>query len=617
MDRRSAALGILLALIAPLALRAQVPPPPWEQKPQPTPLGRPLELPPGATPAPSTAEQLLVETPFDAPAGFTGRSSVRPSTTAGQGFIPVEDRWRIGMQAWDRYGNNHPRLDDYPFAEGNVGNPFKQNVLKGDYPIIGQHTFLNLTATNQSVFEFRQIPTATTPFEVTQRPNSEEFFGRPNQFITQEFIKLSFDLFHGDAAFKPVDWRVKLTPVFNLNYLGVQELAVVNPDVTRGLNRTRTFLALEEWFAEAKLADLSADYDFASVRVGSQFFVSDFRGFIFSDTNRAVRLFGTRFSNRDQFNVFFSDQAEKDTNSGLNTFSDRHQNVFVANYYRQDFVFPGYTAQASLHYNDDQPSFKFDKNNFLVRPDAAGVFQPHSVRTVYLGYAGDGHIDRYNISHAYYWVVGRDSMNPIGNTAQRVNSHMAAIEVSYDRDWARFRTSFFYAMGDGDVNDGVARGFDAIFDNPNFAGGEFSFLQRQNLPLFGVQLNNRGSLIPNLRSSKIQGQANHVNPGLLLFNTGVDFDISPRFRVINNANFLMFDKTNPLEVFLFDGNVKREIGTDLSTGFEYRPLLNNNAIIVGGFSTLIPARGFKNLYDRFRDTARPLVSAFLEVTLTY
>ena len=43
----------------------------------------------------------------------------------------------------------------------------------------------------------------------------------------------------------------------------------------------------------------------------------------------------------------------------------------------QDFLFPGYTAQVSYHYNNDAPSFHFDRNGFLVRPDPAGVFTPH------------------------------------------------------------------------------------------------------------------------------------------------------------------------------------------------------------------------------------------------
>ena len=151
----------------------------------------------------------------------------------------------------------------------------------------------------------------------------------------------------------------------------------------------------------------------------------------------------------------------------------------------------------------------------------------------------------------------------------------------------------------GNPNNSHATGFDSILDNPNFAGGEFSFWQRQAIPLFGVNLVNRNSLIPDLRSIKIQSQANFVNPGLWLFNAGFDMDLTPKLRMINNANFLMFDKTNSLEVFLFDGHIDREIGVDLSTGFEYRPLLSNNVIFTLGVSTLLPGRGFKQLYNRF------------------
>src|SRR5262249_34398324 len=149
------------------------------------------------------------------------------------------------------------------------------------------------------------------------------------------------------------------------------------------------FSTLQEWFVEKKLADLSPNFDFVSVRLGSQPFVSDFRGFIFNDVNRAARLFGTTEANRNQFNLVYFDQQEKDTNSMLNTFSSRNQRILIGNFYRQDFIWPGYTAQASITYNHDDPSFKFDKNLFLVRPDPVGQFQPHGLNVVYLGWAGD------------------------------------------------------------------------------------------------------------------------------------------------------------------------------------------------------------------------------------
>ena len=594
-----------------------------------------MRQPPGIEPeAPVTPlapvapwDEAPVITPLQVPNGFSGRSGiVSPDQQSDDHFVPAPDRWRSGFPLWDRYGPDHnvlepcdPFEEDAPYVRGFRMNPYRQNVLKGDYPIVGQHTFFNFTGTSVSNIEFRQVPTPTTPFETTPDPGQENFFGDPDQFFFNQDLRLSFELFHGDAGFKPVDWRAKITPVFNINYLDVDELGVVSPDVRRGTHRYRQDQSIEEWFIEAKLADTSPYYDFTSMRVGSQPFVSDFRGFIFSDTNRAARLFGTRNANRDQFNLIVFDPLEKNTNSDLNSFAgDRDQTVAIANYYRQDFIWPGYTAQLSVHYDSDRgEGLVFDRNGFLVRPDPVGVFTPHEVEAVYLGWAGDGHINRFNISHAFYWALGHDDLNPLAGQEVDINAQMAAAEVSYDRDWMRFRTSVFWASGDDDISDDEGRGFDAIFDNPNFAGGEFSFWQRQSIKLLGVNLVDRFSLVPHLRSSKIEGQANFVNPGLFLLNFGADAEVTPRLRMIGNVNFLWFDDTAVIEQFVFQSGIDRHIGTDLSLGFENRPFLSDNLVLVAGVSSLIPGRGFEDIYNPFVGDVDALYATFLQVAATF
>ena len=114
-------------------------------------------------------------------------------------------------------------------------------------------TFFVFTATNQFLAEARQIPTATTPFESTTREGQIDFFGRSGQLLFNDFLALSFDLFQGDAAFKPMDWRLKVTPAFNFQRLAVQELGVVSPDVRKGRIRDRGWATLQEWFGEVKL----------------------------------------------------------------------------------------------------------------------------------------------------------------------------------------------------------------------------------------------------------------------------------------------------------------------------------------------------------------------------
>ena len=64
-------------------------------------------------------------------------------------------------------------------------------------------------------------------------------------------------MFHGNASFKPVDWRIRSTFIYNLNNLNADELAVINPDVRAGHSRFRQDFTPEEYFLEAKLADPS------------------------------------------------------------------------------------------------------------------------------------------------------------------------------------------------------------------------------------------------------------------------------------------------------------------------------------------------------------------------
>jgi hypothetical protein len=579
-------------------------------------LDRPLQTPPVTEGVPITVEEDFLY-PFFPPLGFTGPSSVVPSIEPTADFVPREDRWRIGFPEADRYGRGHAVPDDYPGEIGMLRDPFQQNFLKGDFPIMGQNTFFVFTGQNLMLHDFRQTPIATTPFESTKQPFQEEFFGNPDQYFLINFLSLSFDLFHGDAAFKQPDWRIKVTPVFNVNSININELAFVNPNVLKGTQRNRTFTSLQEYFFELKLADTSPHYDTLSVRTGSQFFNSDFRGFLFADTNRAIRFFGTANANRDQYNLAYFRQQEKDTNSALNTLDDRRQNIFIANYYHQDFIWPGNEITASIHYNNDPPQKKFDTNTFRVRPDNAGVFQPHGLDVVYLGVGSNGHIDRYNLTTQLYYAMGRDTQNPIGNTGQDISAAMAAVELSYDRDWARFRTSFFWSSGDRNPNNGHASGFDGIFESPNFAGGGFSYWQRNGIGLFSVNLTNRDSLFPALKSSKIQGQSNFVNPGLLLFNLGADADITPTLTAIFNTNFLWFESTKVLETFLFDGGIRNSIGTDISLGFEYRPLASNNVQFTLGLATLIPGAGFQALYNNKNDTVDPLLQFFFQSVLLY
>ena len=536
-------------------------------------------------------------------------------------YNAVPNRWALQQPDYRRY----QQKGEYLYSKPHWYDPFNRNRLKGDEPIsperLGQQVFLNLTASAESFFGGRRVP---SPSDVSSaRAGSSDFFGKGEQAFVDETLRFAFDLFHGDTSFKPADWRIRVTPEFSLNDLKVRELGIVGPDVRSGTNRFDNHLGLQEGFVEVKLHDLGPNYDFVSARAGIQQFNADFRGFLFVDEQPALRVFGNLHSDRIEYNAAYFQLLEKNTNSGLNTFERRHQQVVLGNVYLQDFFFPGYTAEFVGAWNKDDPSLHYDDNGFLVRPAPIGnvVNQSpgagpilHGIRVGYFGWLGSGHIRRVNLTHAFYQAVGEDTFNPIAGRRVTVNAQMAAAELSYDKDWMRYRVSAFYTSGDANPRDGRARGFDSIVDLPNFAGGLFSFWNREGIRLLGsgVLLTTPGSLIPSLRSSKEEGQANFVNPGIFLANAGADFEITPKLKGFANFNYLQFERTEPLEFLLFQSPIHHAIGEDAGIGVEYRPPLTENIVLTGGASALQPGQGFKDIY-----TGRTQFSLFGSAKFTF
>ena len=540
---------------------------------------------------------------------------------AGDVFATVPDRWALQQPEYRRYDAN----GEYLYMQPHWYDPFNRNRFKGDEPIwpslLGQQVFLDFTATSDTTFDARRVP---SPSDVSSaNPGSYAFFGHGEQGFVDQTLRFTFDLFHGDASFKPVDWRIRMTPEISLNDLNVRELGIVGPDVRSGTNRFDTHIGLQEAFGEVKLHDLGPNYDFISLRAGIQQFNADFRGFLFVDEQPAVRIFGDLHSDKIEYNAGYFQMLEKNTNSGLNTLERRHQQVILGNVYLQDFFFPGYTAEFVGAWNKDDPSIHYDDNGFLVRPAPAGkvINQnpgagpiPHGIRVGYFGWLGSGHIHRINITHAFYEALGEDTFNPIAARPVTVNAQLAAAELSYDRNWMRFRVSTFYTSGDANPRDGRARGFDSILDLDSFAGGLFSFWDREGFRLTGsgLLLTTPGSLIPSLRASKDEGQANFVNPGIFLANGGADFNITPKLKGFANINFLRFERTEPLEYILFQSPIRHNIGVDYGTGVTYRPPLSENIVLTGGAAMLTPGGGFRDIYG-----GKTLFSLFGSMKFTF
>ena len=511
-----------------------------------------------------------------------------PSPFLPRETVPIPDRWRL--------------TDQLKLVNQRWFDPYNPNELKGDRPIHGEDWFFNLSVISDTVFEPRRLPTPIGA-QSTQRPQSNDQFGYGKQSTFVENLIVSLSYLKGDTTFKPPEYEFRLVPVINYNYTPVKEVRVVNIDPRRGTTRRDGFVAIQEAFVDYEYRIVSERYDFDDMRVGIQPFISDFRGFLFQDQPIGVRFFGTRDNNQWQYNIGWFRRLEKDTNSGLNdiTRTPRHDDVFVGNLYRQDFMVPGFTMQGIVVYNRNHETAQqfLDDNGFQVRPAIMGDARPRSYDVVYLGTNGDGHFGRWNTTASLYWAIGHDDHNQISQRSANINAFFAAAEVSRDFDWLRVRGSLLYASGDKDPYDGKENGFDAILENPQFAGADTSFWIRQAVPLIGgggVALSGRNAVLPALRSSKDQGQSNFTNPGLLLVGIGVDADLAPRWRAIANVNQLWFNNTSSLSALRNQGDIDRGLGTDVSVAVQYRPLFIQNIVFNASAAVLIPGKGFKQLY---------------------
>ncbi|HKX21839.1 MAG TPA: hypothetical protein VJM81_01050 [Rhizorhapis sp.] len=514
--------------------------------------------------------------------------------------FPIPDRWRL--------------IESLGVVKERWFDPYHQNTLKGDrpidrakvpwLPIKGDDWFFIVNAVSDTVIEPRTFP-IPVGVQTTERPGSLDVFGKDASYVLSQTFIGGVALIKGSTAFKPPEIEYRLTLAYNINHVNVPERRVLSVKPSRPSHRTDHFLGVQEAFVDYHLRNSSDRYDFESIRVGIQPFQSDFRGFLFNDQQLGIRFFGNRDNNRFQFNLAAFWRLEKDTNSGLNSIvqSPRDDFVFLANLYRQDLPFPGLTSQLSAVYNRNREGneIEVDDNGFPVRPALLGDLRGRDYDVLYLGYNADGRIGRLNLTASLYGALGEDRNSFFTSEQAKIRAFFAAAELSYDHDWMRFRASGLYASGDGNPYDNVENGYDAIFENPIFAGADTSYWIRQTIPFAGggraVSVNGRNGILNSLRSSKEQGQSNFNNPGTILLGAGADFDLTPTLRLSGNANHLWFENTAVLQALRNEGSIPSDIGWDLSAAAIWRPKATQNLVFRLSAATLIAGDGFQDLFD--------------------
>jgi hypothetical protein len=537
--------------------------------------------------------------------------------------FPLPDRWRLSQAL----GVGHPER---------FFDPYNHNQFKGDRPICVRSTehvseeemtrrresqglkkcktprflnlseddwFLALTGVSDTVLEPRTFP-IPVGVQTTSRPGSIDVFGRSRSVVAAQTFLFGGSLIKGETTFMPphIEYRVLLA--LNASYVDVPERRVLNVKPSKKSHRTDHFLGVQELFVDYHLRNVSDRFDFDSVRVGIQPFQADFRGFLFNDLQMGIRFFGNRDNNRYQYNLAMFWRLEKDTNSGLNSVVQRPRDdwVFFANLYRQDFPVVGITSQvsATVNINREGNEVQIDDNGFPVRPALLGDLRGRDYDVAWLGYSMDGHFGRVNFTGSTYLALGKDKNSFFTSRPTNIRSFFAAGEASIDVDWARFRLSGLYASGDGNPYDNTETGFDAVFENPIFAGADTSYWIRQTIPFAGggraIAINSRNGVLNNLRSSKEEGQANFNNPGTILLGAGADFDITPKFRVSTNLNHLWFENTATLQALRVEGSIPKSIGWDASISTIWRPKAIQNVVFRASAAALKPGAGFKDLF---------------------
>lgn len=548
-------------------------------------------------PRAARAQDLSPQRPgHEAPAPPAPAPPVNPGALAPPGpdlpreSIPVPDRWRL--------------LKDLGLVRERWYDPYHPNPLKGDRPIHGDW-FLNLSLTADLALERRRVPapaSSAVPAPAGYAPSSQ-LVETPNLILGVTYAK-------GDTAFHPPDYRWRLT--------AVAHRADVNVEAGRGLDRSSRHVAVQNLYLDKHLRNVSYRYDFDSLRVGIQPVSADFRGWLWIENPFGVRLYGTRAGNVHQYNVGWFRPLAKDPESGLNDLAGglRRQDVLLANWYWQDSLAPGYTSEfVLLHDRDREPGGPFFDGTGLAAPPASlGTPSPRTTRVTYLGYNGDGHIGWLNLSVAAYGAVGRERNAAFVDRPSTIRAWFSAAELSRDLDWRRVRLSALYASGDHDPFDGRSGGFDAVRENPLFAGADASFWIRHAIPdgNGGAVLTDTHGVLASLRSRGEPGRPNFTNPGTVLLGLGTDLDLLPELRVSADANRLWFADTAVLEAARNRTGIGRGIGWDLSCAATWRPWMTQNVILRVSVAALIPEGGYRTLFGDAADYA-----TLTNVLLTY
>lgn len=132
---------------------------------------------PPPVPQEPTTSSTYRNLPSEPPPADTGEAKpLSPIPTDDQVFEAVPNRWNYDFPDYHRYPNF-----EVPYVNGHWFDPFNRNKLKGDEPVIGNQTFLDITVTSDTFADGRRLPTpsglgSASPGNLSSSDASGNFF---------------------------------------------------------------------------------------------------------------------------------------------------------------------------------------------------------------------------------------------------------------------------------------------------------------------------------------------------------------------------------------------------------------------------------------------------------
>jgi hypothetical protein len=482
---------------------------------------------------------------------------------------PSANRWRLLEPGGIGERPRNPLYD-----------PYTPNVAKGDYPLFGDKVFFSLTGVIDTFADFKRNLDYFSGGRFRNVPYHE------HNILGQITAVAFLEIFHGDTVFQPKDWALRLAPVMRFRC----------GDLNATDHGCGEYITLQEGFFELKLFEIGQTFDTTSGRIGIQGFNSDFFGLVYNDVQPGLRFFSEIARNQYKVNLAAFDRLNKEKLSALNELDKRREHqVAVLSLQWDDFLMPGFNILPSVLYSHDE---------------APAVVTPGDLDAWYFGLATNGRIGRFNVNSAFYYVTGKTARNTPNARRQDISAATAFAQAAYPIHWLNPRLAVAYATGDGNPGGSTARGFDSVFDNTAFGGGQFSYLFGEKIQLGGITVLRGNSVYPSLRGANATSQ--YVNPGAVAINPGIDLTLTPTTLFEANYNYVRFDDTASL-TGVAGRRVSNEVGHELNAGVTWRPLLNEQLIIFGGAAVFFPGQGIKDTFGN----DDPVYKTVVRVVLTF